>query len=60
LAVQLQNPDPYLTRFIGLDWKTYTMVKPMHSLKKYPLYKGLDIIGVLKGKLKKKVINNNK
>jgi len=51
-AVQLRYPDTYLTRMFGPQWKTLVVVKPMHGSKKYPLYRGLDVVGVLKGKLR--------
>lgn len=50
-AVQLRHPNAYLTRFFGPRWKTFVVVKPMHSDKRQPLYKGMDIASVLKGKL---------
>ena len=49
-AVQLKYPEAYLTRCFGKDWKTLVVVKAKHGSKRYPLYKGLDIVGVLSGK----------
>jgi hypothetical protein len=49
LVPQLKYPGDYLTRLYGSTWDSLAVVKPLHTVVHPPIWKGLNIMGVVHG-----------